>query len=148
MLKEGDRIMRLSLITASVALLALSAPALAQRHADLVYLQQFKARQKLLADADANKQKQAKQAPARQELATAPVPVPARTGDRGDANGPSCIPHDWNPVMRRLPVLAIAVAALFAAGAAQARSSAQLAIGFCCSDYAACCQHDGCPACD
>ncbi|WP_156255332.1 hypothetical protein [Sandarakinorhabdus oryzae] len=82
MFKEGDRLMRLSLITASVALLALSAPALAQRHADLVYLQQFNARHKLLAAAAADKQKQAKQAPARQELATAPAP--ARTGNAGN----------------------------------------------------------------
>ena len=63
-------------VAAAVAVLALAAPAFATRHADLVYLQQVKARQKLLVAADKAKPK----AP-QQEVAKAPVETPARAAD-------------------------------------------------------------------
>lgn len=43
--------MMLRIAAAAVAVLAIAAPAAATRHADVVYLQQLKAKQKLLAKA-------------------------------------------------------------------------------------------------
>lgn len=68
--------MMLRFALATMAVLALAGPAVATRHADLVYQQQFKARQKLLADAGKSRPKAPKQ-----ELARAPAEAPGRTAE-------------------------------------------------------------------
>ena len=68
--------MKLRFAAAVLALTVLAAPALAQRHADVVYMQQFKARQKLLADAAKTTPK-----PPVQQVAKAAEPASPRTAD-------------------------------------------------------------------
>ena len=64
--------MALRFAVAAAAIFALAAPAVATRHADVVYLQQFKARQKLLADAALAKLKAAPRQVAAQDAGTVP----------------------------------------------------------------------------
>lgn len=72
--------MMLRFTIAAVAMLSLAGPAFATRHADVVYLQQFKARQKLLVEAGADAARAKPQAP-KQDVAKAPVEAPARAAD-------------------------------------------------------------------
>ena len=68
--------MMLRCAAAVFAVAVLAEPASAVRHADVVYLQQFKARQKLLAEAAKDQQK-----PPVQVAAKAAEPAPPRPAD-------------------------------------------------------------------
>ena len=70
--------MTLRVAAAALAVFALAGPVMATRHADVVYLQQFKARQKQLSDAAKAKSQAAGQQVAVQEAAKAPAATPAR----------------------------------------------------------------------
>lgn len=67
-------------VAAAVAVLAVAAPAFATRHADVVYLQQLKARHKRLVEAAKAPPMATPKAP-QQEVANAPVAAPARAAD-------------------------------------------------------------------
>jgi hypothetical protein len=64
--------MALRFAVAALAVFALAAPAVATHHADVVYLQQFKARQKLLADAAPAKLQAVPRQVAAQDAGTVP----------------------------------------------------------------------------